>query len=355
MKTVVQFSTGNVGRHALRMIIERPDLKLIGLHAHGADKVGRDAAHLCGLDQPTGVLATDDVDALVALGADCVVYTSQAETRPQQAIDQITRFLRAGTNVVGTSLVWMVAPHQADAWLRKPLAEACRIGGTSLYLNGVDPGFSGDTLVYTALSLSGRATAITVSEICDYGSYDDAEFTGVSFGFGAEPDHCPIMFSPGVLTSLWGGQVRSLADLLGITLDEVRERHENWVSTERIDCTMMTVPPGRVAAVRFAVEGMHDGRPVITMEHVNRLTAAAAPHWPYPPDARPGVHRVVVHGDPGVEINTHLGLDGVDHNQGGVISTAARAVNAIDDACAAPPGLLAARDLPAAHARHVMW
>ena len=189
MKTVVQFSTGNVGRHALRMIIDRPDLKLIGLHAHGSDKVGRDAAQLCGLDQATGVLATDDVDALVALGADCVVYTSQAETRPQQAIDQITRFLRAGTNVVGTSLVWLVAPHQADAWLREPLAEACRIGGTSLYLNGVDPGFSGDTLVYTALSLAGRATGITVSEICDYGSYDDAEFTGVSFGFGAEPDH----------------------------------------------------------------------------------------------------------------------------------------------------------------------
>ena len=46
------------------------------------DKVGRDAADLCGLDEPTGVLATDDLDALVALGADCVVYMSQAETRP---------------------------------------------------------------------------------------------------------------------------------------------------------------------------------------------------------------------------------------------------------------------------------
>lgn len=355
MKTVIQFSTGNVGRHALQMIIERPDLKLVGLHAHGADKVGHDAAQLCGLDQPTGILATDDVDALAALGADCVLYTSQGETRPQQAIDEISRFLRAGTNAVGTSLVWMVAPHQADRWLREPLAQACRIGGTSLYINGVDPGFSGDSLVYTALSLAGRATDITVSEICDYGSYDDAEFTGVSFGFGAEPEHCPIMFAPGVLTSLWGGQVRSLADMLGVTLDEVRERHENWVTAERIDCTMMTVPPGRVAAVRFAVEGTRDGEPVITMEHVNRLTSAAAPDWPYPPDGRPGVHRVVVRGNPGVEINTHLGLDGVDHNQGGVISTAARAVNAIDDVCAAPPGLLAARDLPMAHARDVMW
>ena len=355
MKNVIQFSTGNVGRHALRLIVERPDLRLVGMHAHAADKVGRDAAELCGLDQPTGILATDDIDALVALGADCVVYTSQAEMRPQQAIEEISRFLRAGTNVVGTSMVWLVAPHQADAWMREPLAKACQIGGTSLYINGVDPGFSGDSLVYTALTLAGRATAVTVSEICDYGSYDDAEFTGVSFGFGTTPDHTPIIFAPGVLASLWGGQVRSLADVLDVTLDEVRERHESWVTPEQIECTMMTVPPGHVAAVRFAVEGIRDGQPVITMEHVNRLTAAAAPHWPTPPDGRPGVHRDVVRGNPGVEINTHLGLDGVDHNQGGVISTAARAVNAIHDVCAAPPGLMAVKDLPTAHADAVMW
>jgi hypothetical protein len=355
MKTVIQFSTGNVGRHALQMIVERPDLRLVGLHAHGADKVGRDAAELCGLDEPTGVLATDDVDALVALEADCVVYTSQAEMRPQQAIAEISRFLRAGTNVVGTSMVWLVAPHQADHWMRDPLSKACHAGGTSLYINGVDPGFSGDSLVYTALTLAGRATAVTVSEICDYGSYDDAEFTGVSFGFGTTPDHTPIMFAPGVLASLWGGQVRSLADVLDVTLDEVRERHESWVTPEQIECTMMTVPPGHVAAVRFWVEGLRSGEPVITMEHVNRLTSAAAPHWPSPPDGRPGVHRVVVRGNPGVEINTHLGLDGIDHNQGGVISTAARAVNAIHDVCAAPPGLMAVKDLPVTHADTVMW
>ncbi|HEX2286819.1 MAG TPA: dihydrodipicolinate reductase [Mycobacterium sp.] len=355
MRRVIQFSTGNVGRHALRTIIERPDLELVGVHANGSDKVGRDAASLCGLGEPTGVVATDDVDALVALGADCVVYTSQAETRPDAALDEISRFLAAGTNVVGTSLVWLVAPHHADEWLRTPLERACKAGNTSLYINGIDPGFSGDTLAYTALSLSARATAVTVQEIFDYGSYDDAEFTGVSMGFGTTPDHTPIMFQPGVLASLWGGQVRSLADGLGIELDEVRERHETWVTPEPIECTMMTVAPGHVAAVRFAVEGVRDGRPLITMEHVNRLTTAAAPQWPYPPDGRPGVHRVTVTGDPGVEINAHVGLAGVDHNQGGVIATAARAVNAIEPVCTAASGLLAAQDLPAAHIHGVMW
>ncbi|MDT5242977.1 MAG: hypothetical protein QOD36_353 [Mycobacterium sp.] len=355
MRRVIQFSTGNVGRHALRTIIGRPDLELVGVHANGAQKVGRDAAELCGLDQPSGVLATDDIDALLALHADCVVYTSQAETRPRNALDEISRFLAAGTNVVGTSMVWLVAPDHADDWLRDPLERACKAGNTSLYINGIDPGFSGDTLVYTALSLSARATAITVQEIFDYGTYDDAEFTGVSMGFGTTSDHTPIMFQPGVLTSLWGGQVKSLADGLGVELDGVRERHETWVTPDPIECAMMTVPKGRVAAVRFAVEGVRDGLPVVTMEHVNRLTDAAAPHWPYPPDGRPGVHRVTIAGDPGVEINAHVGLAGIDHNQGGVVATAARAVNMIEPVCTAPSGLLAAQDLPAAHIRGLVW
>ncbi|MGV0495095.1 dihydrodipicolinate reductase, partial [Mycobacterium kansasii] len=177
MRRVVQFSTGNVGRHSLRAIIGRPDLELVGVHAASAEKVGQDAARLCGLDQPTGIVATDDVDALVALGADCVVYTSQGETRPMEAIEQMAKFLAAGTNVVGTSMVWLVTPRHADGWLREPLERACAAGNTSLYVNGIDPGFSGDTLVHSAVSLTTRVSSITVQEIFDYGNYDDAEFT----------------------------------------------------------------------------------------------------------------------------------------------------------------------------------
>ncbi|OMC29596.1 dihydrodipicolinate reductase [Mycobacterium sp. GA-1841] len=355
-RRVIQFSTGNVGVHALRTIITRPDLELVGVHASAQDKIGRDAAELCGMTDLTGVRATNDIEALISLGADCVVYTSQAETRPTEALDDIARFLAAGTNVVGTSFVWLVAPDFAGEWLREPLEKACAQGGSTLYINGIDPGFSGDTLVYAALSLAGRATAITVQEVFDYGTYDDAEFTGASFGFGALPDHQPILFAPGVLDSMWGIQVRSLASDLGIELDEVREWHEKWVTPDRIACTMMDVAPGHVGAVRFGVQGIRDGEVVIQMEHVNRLTQAAAPDWPYPPDGRPGVHRVVIEGDPGIEINTHVGGSGTDHNIGGVVGTAARAVNAIGAACQAPPGILAAHHLrPLDHVRGTMW
>jgi hypothetical protein len=351
---VVQFATGHVGRHSLRAIVERPDLELIGVHAASPEKIGRDAAELCGLETPTGVLATDDVDSLVELRADCVVYTSQAETRPDSALEELTAFLAAGTNVVGTSLVWLVYPPHADAWLRDPLERACSEGASTMYVNGIDPGFSGDLLPLAALSLVDRADHILVQEICDYGTYDDAEFTGASFGFGMPADHVPVLFLPGVLRSIWGGPLRLLADELGVELDEITERVERWEASEPIDCTMMRVEPGEVAAVRFAVDGIVDGRAVITMEHVNRLTAGAAPLWPFPPDGRPGVHRVEVSGRPGVEINTHVGLQGTDHNEAGVIATAMKAVNAIPVVCAAPTGIVSLRDLPVSQVRGLM-
>ena len=39
---VIQWSTGNVGRAALRCIIAHPELELAGLWVHSADKAGRD-------------------------------------------------------------------------------------------------------------------------------------------------------------------------------------------------------------------------------------------------------------------------------------------------------------------------
>ncbi len=103
MRRIVQFSTGNVGCHSFQAIIGRPDLELVGVHAAGDNKIGRDAAELCGLSEPTGIIATDDIDALIALKPDCVVYTAQGETRPMEVIEQMSKFLSAGINIAATS------------------------------------------------------------------------------------------------------------------------------------------------------------------------------------------------------------------------------------------------------------
>ena len=63
---VVQWSTGNIGKRALGILLDRDDFDVVGVHALGADKVGCDAGVLA--DRPLiGVTATSDVDALLDL------------------------------------------------------------------------------------------------------------------------------------------------------------------------------------------------------------------------------------------------------------------------------------------------
>src|SRR4029453_17074066 len=94
---VVQWTTGNVGRQSVTAIAENPGLELVGCYAWSPAKVGRDVGELCGLN-PLGVIATDDVDALLALRPHCVVYNPM-----WPSIDELVRILDAGVNVVSTA------------------------------------------------------------------------------------------------------------------------------------------------------------------------------------------------------------------------------------------------------------
>ena len=99
---VVQWTTGNVGRHSIAGIDARPDLELVGLWVSSADKVGKDAGSLAGLGRTLGVEATNDAAALYALRPDCVVYNAMADVRLKEAVDDLCGLLRAGINVVSS-------------------------------------------------------------------------------------------------------------------------------------------------------------------------------------------------------------------------------------------------------------
>lgn len=349
---VIQWGTGNVGFHSLRHLIQHPDFELVGVHAHSESKQGKDAAKLCGLDSETGVLATNDVDALLALKADVVVYTVKAETRPHEVIPELERILASGANIASTSMIYLIYPPFAKA-MGEPLEKACAQGKSTFFVSGIDPGFSGDVLPLSALQLSDQVEEIRVQEICDYSTYEDPEFTGVSFGFGRTADYTPPLAMPGVLRTGWGGMVQMVADRVGIELDEIRESFDRFYTDVAFDTPMMHVPKDTCSAVRFQLEGMSGGRPVVVTEHVNRLNEESAPDWPQPPAGRPGVHRCIVKGNPSVQLECFVTGEDGDHNTGGVQTTAMRVINAIPALCAHAPGLISTLDLPLTPSTHI--
>jgi len=345
---VIQWSTGNVGRPALRAIIHHPDLELVGLWVHGADKAGRDAGALCGLP-PVGIRATNDAEALIALDADCVSYTATGDLRPAEAVDDICRLLAAGKNVVATSVVPLVYPPAADPTLVAKLEEACRRGRTSCFTSGIDPGFANDTLPLALTGLCERVDSVRVMEIVNYATYDQPQVLFETMGFAKPLDHTPLLLVPGVLSLAWGPVVHQIAAGLRLTVDELREVSERRPAEQAFDIPSGHVPAGTMAALRFEVQGMVDGQPRVVLEHVTRLRDDLAPDWPQPTGS--GCYRVVIDGSPRVTCELTLAGEDGDHNTGGLVATAMRILNAIPAVCAAPPGLVSALDLPLVTAR----
>ncbi|MGZ4678419.1 MAG: NAD(P)H-dependent amine dehydrogenase family protein [Acidimicrobiia bacterium] len=342
-RRVIQWSTGNVGHHALRLIAGHPDLELVGLWVHSDAKAGRDAGELAGTG-PLGVVATTDVDALLALDADCVCYTATADLRPAEAVADMARILRSGKNVVSSSVVPLVFPPHVEDDLRRPLEDACAVAGVSCFTSGIDPGWANDLLPLVLSGMCEYIDTLRVMEVVNYATYAQPTVLFDTMGFGRPLDATPLLLIPGVLSFAWGGVVKVLAAGLGVEVEDVREVHERRPATRRLDLGFGVVEAGTTAALRFEVQGIVGGEPKIVVEHVTRLDDSLAPDWPQPPGH--GGYRIVVTGSPSYTCDVQMmGADG-DHNTGGLVGTAARLVNTIPAVCVAPPGLLSVLDLP---------
>jgi len=347
---VIQWGTGNVGSRALRGILAHPGLELVGVHAHSARKVGKDAAELCGLEEETGVVATDDIEALLALQADCVCYMAKGETRVYEAFEDWRRILSSGKNIANTAVVSMVYPPFASRKLTEPLHSACEARGVSFYTSGFDPGFTGDLLPLVLAAGCERIESVRVAEVMDYSTYADPGFTGEFFGFGHPLDFEAPMFMPGAVKAGWGSVIELVADALGFELDEIQEESERVPAPETFATDMGTVDEGTCAGVRFEVRGMSRGRSVVVSSHTQRLRHDIAPHWERLRSNESG-YRIQIEGSPSFDCEVALRGDDGDHNTGIVTGTAMRVVNAIPAVCAAKPGVLSILDLPLYTAR----
>ncbi|MFC9897917.1 dihydrodipicolinate reductase [Nocardia sp. NPDC127579] len=346
MIPTVVWGTGNMGRAAIRAVDAHPELELAGVLVHNPDKVGRDAGILAGLDYELGVAATDDVDAVLAAGPRAVVYAASGDIRPDDALTDIVKAVRAGAAVVTPALYALYDPANAPAELRRPVLDAIEAGGGSLFVSGVDPGWGNDVLPLLISGLAGTVDVVRCQEIFDYTTYDQPDSVRWLVGMGQPMDYEPPMLAPTVPTMVWGGQVRLLARGLGVELDEIRETVDRRALEATVTTELMgDFEAGTQGAIRFEVQGIVDGAPRIVIEHVTRIHPDCARDWPLPPDGV-GAHRVIIEGRPRIEVSIEASDEGGNRSAGGNATAAGRLVNAIGWLSAAEPGLYDALDVP---------
>ena len=338
-RRVIQWATGNVGRAAIEGVLAHPDLELVGCWVHSSEKEGVDVGTLIGRD-PVGVTATTDVDALLALDADCVLYS------PLFADPAVlTRILQSGKDVV-TPLGWFYPPDDD----RDRFDALCKEAGVTLHGTGIHPGGITERFPLVLSALAGSVTHVRAEEFSDIRTYGAADVIRDWMLFGATPEHARTSVMADVLGGGFRQSVWMVADELGFALDEgLRTTHDVAVATAPIDSPIGPIQPGTVAAQRFRWEGLVDGEPVITAA-VNWLMGEEHldPPWAFGPEGER--FEVEVTGDPGVLV-TFKKLHPVSVEAGlqrnpGIVATAMHCVNAIPYVCAARPGLLTYLDLP---------
>lgn len=358
---VVQWGTGAVGLHALRFVIDNPDLELVGVKCFTDGKVGVDAGEIAGRPS-TGVKATTSTDELLALDTDCIVYMPRdalfdptLPDSPSRAwLEEIQPLLASGANVVSSIASGMHWRQLADGeGMRASLEKACAQGGSSVFFTGIDPGFVSDCLAITMSSVLGDITQIRTWEMIDYGTYPAAE-TIAAIGFGCRPEDLPLT-GAATLVASWGCAPHLMADALGLELDDLALSMEVWLSpTTYTGANGLVVEEGTIGALRWSLAGVVAGEERVVVNHINRIGPDAAPDWPKIGHA--GGYRIEIDGMPPFVGEFPLGLPGGTGASldDAVIMTAARCVNSIDALVAAAPGYLTLNDLPTLGARHGM-
>ncbi|WP_373080396.1 hypothetical protein [Zhongshania sp.] len=337
---VIQWATGTVGKVALKHFIENPVIELAGVYVTKPEKINKDAGELLGLP-PTGVLATNDIEELIKLDADCVFFAALI-----QDVDLYCRLLRSGKNVVTAAGPFNPTERYRDQFDK--IEAACRDGNTSYHGCGVHPGFSGDILPLTLTRLMDRVDCIEVTEIIDK-LRNPMIYTEV-MGFGRDPDE--LLANPSRSPEApfaFEGSMAMVIEGLGKKLEKITTKLEVAKATKDIPYTLGEGIPGGGIIRTGTVAGQHfewtawvDGAPFMIYHFYWVMGEDVEPKW----NSGDSCYLVQMHGNPPLEVRVMGGTEADGRRPfNGLPWTALMGATAIPAVCDARSGVVTHIDL----------
>jgi hypothetical protein len=339
---VIQWATGAQGTESIRAILDRGDLDLVGVKVYTDAKAGADAGTL--VDRPTtGVRAMLDIEAVLAIDADCVAYMPR-----NTSIDEVCRILESGKNVVTTAFLFH--PARLPASDRDRLLAACAAGGTSVHGTGLNPGNLSGVLPLAMSGMSRSIEKVTLQERADWSFYESTGITFDNMRFGRPVEEVNEEASEFLRfnSSIFIEEVWLIGDALHAGLDDVTTSVEVVPARDDHDIFGIRLAAGTAAGQRWRWSGRRGGVPLVEIETLWTVGGEYPAHWPTPHDG----WTLTIEGDP--SMRTHFltlaswerNVPMAEHVRAASIATAMQAVNAIPAVCAAPPGFATMADLP---------
>ncbi len=336
---VVQWTTGNVARKTVRAVLARPDLELVGCYAWSPSKVGQDVGALCRLDVETGIKATNDVDSLLALHPDCVIYSPL-----HFDADEVSRILEAGVNVV-TSAEFLTGRSRGED-TRARVQAAAEQGGVSIFGSGMNPGFA-QLLGAVATGVCDEVRHVRAVESVDVSLFA-SDSNQDELGWGrpmGDPGHADAVRAA---VSVFQDGVEVLADIMGVELDDVRCHVAFAAAVNDLDLPGRPIAAGTVAGIDLRYVGIIDGVEVLELHQRWVMSGQLQPPMP----AEHG-YRIEVDGSPQITLTLGIMPDQpletltVEDMHGiGMTITGMPVVHAIPGVVAARPGIVTYADIP---------
>ncbi len=335
---VVQWATGAMGKTCLRAIIDHPDCELVGLYVYSPGKAGRDAGEIA-RRPPTGVIATCDVEEIMALQADVVVHAARLPDSYGEGDAELQAILRSGKNVI--SINGHTYPQYWGGDRLESFESACVAGGVSFMGVGLNPGFVAEKIAVTATSICTRVDRVETMEVVDCRDVRSPAYVFEKLGFGADPatidPNDPAWPPAAALNGMYSEVIALTAARLGFKLDTIETEHALLAATEDLVIAAGTIAKGRVSQTNWRWHGMVAGR--------RRITTSIS--WTMEPahlgDDPPHLWQVKIEGSPSVHIAIDLERPADDPGRTSAEQwgLAGAVVNAIPVVCAATPGVVA--------------
>jgi 2,4-diaminopentanoate dehydrogenase len=340
---VIVWGVGAIGTEMVTTILDRrSDLDLVGAKVYSEAKDGVDIGELVGR-HPIGIAATTNVDRLLALNADCVIYTPR-----NGDLGEVCQLLASGANVVTT--VFLFYPPALAKPDRERLNTACLAGSATLHASGINPGNLSGALPLALSGMSRTIDKVTLQERADMTLYESTDISFGNMGFG-DPLELITIENGGFLASMnsmFTEQVWLLADALNAGIEEVVVTVEPVAAKRDHHIFDRVLAAGSTAGQRWNWVGQRAGQPRVEIETLWTVGGEYPEHWPTPEHG----WTLTIEGDP--SMRTHfLTLASfsrpatiAEHAHAGNVATAMQVLNSVPAVCQAAPGFATAATLP---------
>ncbi len=321
---VVQSGVGVIGSGAVKAVMQRPGLEIVGAVDTDEHKIGRDLGEVVGLDRVLGITVHHDIrEAIPAGGADIVLHSAGPSLGEAQK--EILPAIEAGLPVV-SSCEELCYPFHTDAALAAKIDAAARKNNVVVLGVGVNPGFAMDKLVLVLASACQQVEKVRVLRVVD--ASRRRLHLQKKAGVGLTIEEFSRELEAGTVRHHgMDGSVWMLADQLGIPVDRVEEAVAPIVAEIPMKSQYFAVKAGQVKGIRQVALGFKQSNENIRLELEMYLGAAES------------LDSVKITGMPSLEMKIPGGIHGD-------IATAAILVNSIPAAFKLEPGLRTAVDVP---------